>query len=74
MRIRTGSYIMGCWAKRKQLGEPMYYQVVSQCTQSLRNLETCLDKAMGGSGKGNNGFGNGGGDGSPNGKFEDNDR
>src|SRR5438552_13143100 len=23
----------------------MYYQVISQCTQSLRNLETCLDKA-----------------------------
>src|SRR5260370_4301803 len=24
---------------------PMYYQVISQCTQSLKNLETCLDKA-----------------------------
>jgi uncharacterized protein len=23
----------------------MYYQVVSQCTDSLKNLETCLDKA-----------------------------
>ncbi len=23
----------------------MYYQVVAQCTQSLKNLETCLDKA-----------------------------
>ena len=23
----------------------MYYQVVSQCTQTLKNLETCLDKA-----------------------------
>ena len=23
----------------------MYYQVVEQCTQSLNNLETCLDKA-----------------------------
>src|SRR6202011_1516390 len=23
----------------------MYYQVISQCTQSLKNLETCLDKA-----------------------------
>ena len=23
----------------------MYYQAVSQCTQSLKNLETCLDKA-----------------------------
>jgi uncharacterized protein len=23
----------------------MYYQVISQCTQSLTNLETCLDKA-----------------------------
>src|SRR5262249_23567351 len=23
----------------------MYYQVISQCTQSLQNLETCLDKA-----------------------------
>lgn len=23
----------------------MYYQVVSQCMQSLKNLETCLDKA-----------------------------
>jgi uncharacterized protein len=23
----------------------MYYQVVSQCTQNLKNLETCLDKA-----------------------------
>jgi hypothetical protein len=23
----------------------MYYQVISQCTQALRNLETCLDKA-----------------------------
>ena len=23
----------------------MYYQVVGQCTQSLNNLETCLDKA-----------------------------
>jgi uncharacterized protein len=22
----------------------MYYQVISQCTQSLKNLETCLDK------------------------------
>src|SRR6202049_1938997 len=22
-----------------------YYQVISQCTQSLKNLETCLDKA-----------------------------
>jgi uncharacterized protein len=24
----------------------MYYQVISQCTQSLKNLETCLDKAV----------------------------
>ena len=23
----------------------MYYQVVSQCTQSLKNIETWLDKA-----------------------------
>ena len=23
----------------------MYYQVISQCTQSLKNLETCLDKS-----------------------------
>lgn len=23
----------------------MYYQLVAQCTQSLKNLETCLDKA-----------------------------
>ena len=23
----------------------MYYQVISQCTQSLKNLETCLNKA-----------------------------
>ena len=23
----------------------MYYQVIAQCTQSLKNLETCLDKA-----------------------------
>jgi len=23
----------------------MYYQVISRCTQSLKNLETCLDKA-----------------------------
>src|SRR5689334_24100821 len=23
----------------------MYYQVISHCTQSLKNLETCLDKA-----------------------------
>ncbi len=23
----------------------MYYRVISQCTQSLKNLETCLDKA-----------------------------
>src|ERR1700745_4488926 len=23
----------------------MYYQAISQCTQSLKNLETCLDKA-----------------------------
>ena len=23
----------------------MYYQVISQCTQSLKNLETCFDKA-----------------------------
>ena len=23
----------------------MYYQVISQCTRSLKNLETCLDKA-----------------------------
>ena len=23
----------------------MYYEVISQCTQSLKNLETCLDKA-----------------------------
>ena len=23
----------------------MYYQVISQCTQNLKNLETCLDKA-----------------------------
>jgi uncharacterized protein len=23
----------------------MYYQIMSQCTQSLKNLETCLDKA-----------------------------
>ncbi|MFZ2082695.1 MAG: DUF1993 domain-containing protein [Xanthobacteraceae bacterium] len=23
----------------------MYYQVISQCTQSLKNLDTCLDKA-----------------------------
>src|SRR5262249_57794431 len=26
-------------------GRPMYYQVISHCTQSLKNLETCLDKA-----------------------------
>ena len=24
----------------------MYYQVISQCVQSLKNLETCLDKAQ----------------------------
>ena len=24
---------------------PMYYQAISQCIQSLKNLETCLDKA-----------------------------
>jgi len=23
----------------------MYYQLVKQCTQSLKNLEACLDKA-----------------------------
>src|SRR5262245_41955358 len=23
----------------------MYYRMISQCTQSLKNLETCLDKA-----------------------------
>jgi hypothetical protein len=23
----------------------MYYQVIAQCTKSLKNLETCLDKA-----------------------------
>jgi hypothetical protein len=23
----------------------MYYQMVAQCTQSLKNLEACLDKA-----------------------------
>src|ERR1700742_4358967 len=23
----------------------MYYQIVAQCTQSLKSLETCLDKA-----------------------------
>jgi uncharacterized protein len=23
----------------------MYYQVIAQCTQSLKNLEICLDKA-----------------------------
>src|ERR1700753_2875395 len=23
----------------------MYYQVISQCTHTLKNLETCLDKA-----------------------------
>jgi hypothetical protein len=23
----------------------MYYQMIAQCTQSLKNLETCLDKA-----------------------------
>lgn len=23
----------------------MYYQVIAQCTQSLKNLEACLDKA-----------------------------
>src|SRR5438552_18315404 len=23
----------------------MYYQVIGQCTQTLKNLETCLDKA-----------------------------
>jgi uncharacterized protein len=23
----------------------MYYQLIAQCTQSLKNLETCLDKA-----------------------------
>jgi hypothetical protein len=25
--------------------DPMYYRAVSQCMQSLKNLETCLDKA-----------------------------
>ena len=25
----------------------MYYQVIAQCTQSLKNLEICLDKAEG---------------------------
>jgi uncharacterized protein len=24
---------------------PMYHQVISQCTQTLKNLDTCLDKA-----------------------------
>jgi uncharacterized protein len=28
-----------------QPGKPMYHQLISQCTQSLKNLETCLDKA-----------------------------
>jgi uncharacterized protein len=29
----------------KRWMHPMYYQIMSQCTQSLKNLETCLDKA-----------------------------
>jgi uncharacterized protein len=29
----------------KARNNPMYYQVIAQCTQSLKNLETCLDKA-----------------------------
>ncbi len=32
--------------ERKQQGDHrMYYRVIAQCTQSLKNLETCLDKA-----------------------------
>ncbi len=27
------------------MGALMYYQEISQCAQSLKNLETCLDKA-----------------------------
>jgi uncharacterized protein len=35
------------WPRRRlgAKGNPMYYQVISQCTQSLKNLETCFDKA-----------------------------
>ena len=29
----------------KRWKHPMYYQIMSQCTQTLKNLETCLDKA-----------------------------
>src|SRR5690349_10868310 len=32
-----------CENLRRQ--DPMYYQVVSQCTQSVKNIETWLDKA-----------------------------
>src|SRR5260370_6878355 len=29
----------------KRWKHPMYYQILSRCTQTLKNLETCLDKA-----------------------------
>src|SRR6202171_4410028 len=41
------SAVIGSARRRstKTRKDPMYYQVISQCTQSLKNLETCLDKA-----------------------------
>jgi hypothetical protein len=36
---------LGSLTSHEDTERPMYYQVISQCTQSLKNLETCLDKA-----------------------------
>ena len=36
---------LGALTSHEDTERPMYYQVISQCTQSLTNLETCLDKA-----------------------------
>jgi uncharacterized protein len=42
-KLFTSSMYIGKSTKRWK--HPMYYQVISQCTQTLKNLETCLDKA-----------------------------
>jgi hypothetical protein len=36
---------LGSLTSNEDTERPMYYQVISQCTQSLKNLDTCLDKA-----------------------------
>jgi ATP-dependent DNA ligase len=42
--VRT-AHTAQLWSRNEKEDPPMYYQVISQCTQNLKNLESWLDKA-----------------------------